>query len=65
MRVRGLLHGAFFVLLCSGPLTPALAERPIEKTLWLSLPISIRSASEQGRWSSVGLSISARTGRPI
>ena len=49
MRVRALLRGAIFALVCTGPLTPALAERPIEKTLWLSLPISIRSASEQGQ----------------
>jgi hypothetical protein len=43
------LRGAIFALLCCGPLDPALAERPTEKTLWLALPISIRSASEQGQ----------------
>ena len=49
MRVRILIRAAIFVLLCCGPLNPAHAERPVEKTLWLSLPISIRSASEQGQ----------------
>jgi hypothetical protein len=49
MWVRVLWRGAIFALTCSGLLTPAQAERPAEKTLWLTLPISIRSASEQGQ----------------
>jgi hypothetical protein len=44
-----LVRVAILMLLCCGPLNAALAERPIEKTLWLTLPISVRSASEQGQ----------------
>lgn len=47
--VQRLLRGAICALLCCGPLHSVLAERPMEKTLWLSLPISIRSAAEQGQ----------------
>ena len=49
MWVRAILQYKIVVLLCCGWLNPAQAERPIEKTLWLALPISLRSASEQGQ----------------
>ena len=44
-----LLCGAAVALLCCAQFSPARAERPIEKTLWLTLPISVRSANEQGQ----------------